>query len=123
MAPRSERIGYFDFYAGPGRYESGEKSTPLLIIEQAIADPKLAARLVSVFNDADPGHTQSLQAELQALPGYDRLTFEPQIVTGEVDDALVSQFESINTIPALSFIDPWSYNGLLLGLNKSGMDD
>src|SRR5436190_1804539 len=32
-----QRIAYVDLFAGPGRYEDGAKSTPLLILEQAIA--------------------------------------------------------------------------------------
>src|SRR5882724_9067434 len=34
------RIGYIDLYAGPGRYKDGSASTPLLILEKVIAQPK-----------------------------------------------------------------------------------
>ena len=37
---RSNRIGYVDLYAGPGRFMDGTKSTPLLILERAINDPR-----------------------------------------------------------------------------------
>jgi len=123
MAPRAERIGYWDLYAGPGRYGSGEKSTPLLILEQAINDPRLAQRLVTIFNDADSTNTQSLRSEIEALPGYEKLTFQPQILTGEVNDDLVARFESVRTIPSLSFIDPWGYKGLSLRLIRSVIKD
>src|SRR5438128_2151118 len=46
MAKRAERVGYFDFFAGPGRYKTGEKSVPLLVLERAIASPDLRQRLV-----------------------------------------------------------------------------
>lgn len=35
-------IAYIDLYAGPGRYKDGAASTPLLILEQAIANPRIA---------------------------------------------------------------------------------
>ncbi|MCK9518099.1 MAG: three-Cys-motif partner protein TcmP, partial [Dehalococcoidia bacterium] len=54
MKGQADKIGYLDFYAGPGRYASGEKSTPLLVLEQAISNPGLADKLVTVFNDIDP---------------------------------------------------------------------
>lgn len=33
------RIAYVDLFAGPGRYEDGTPSTPLMVLEKAIADP------------------------------------------------------------------------------------
>jgi hypothetical protein len=38
---RSDRIAYVDLFAGPGRYGNGTKSTPLLILETAIANPQI----------------------------------------------------------------------------------
>ncbi len=37
-------IAYLDLFAGPGRYQDGTKSTPLLILQQAIADPDMIAQ-------------------------------------------------------------------------------
>ena len=54
MVKMADRIPYIDLYAGPGRYKTGDKSTPLVILERAIASPDLSRRLVSIFNDADP---------------------------------------------------------------------
>ena len=120
---RAERIGYFDFFAGPGRYKTGEKSTPLLIIERALASQDLTSRLVTVFNDANPEFTSTLKAEIDALPGVDRLKYQPQILTGEIGEELIQHFERIRTIPALSFIDPWGYKGLSLRLIRAVIKD
>ena len=38
----SGKIAYMDLFAGPGRYEDGTKSTPLLVLERAIQDPDSA---------------------------------------------------------------------------------
>lgn len=122
ISKRAQRIGYFDLYAGPGRYGTGQKSTPLRILEKAIAEPDLASRLVTVFNDANPNYTESLQAEIDSMPGIDKLKYSPQILTGDVDD-LVQKFAEIRTIPAISFIDPWGYKGLSLELLHAVMKD
>src|SRR3990172_5537900 len=62
-------IAYIDLFAGPGRYEDGAKSTPLLILEEAVQNPDLRDHLVTIFNDLDSGHTQSLEREIDAIPG------------------------------------------------------
>jgi three-Cys-motif partner protein len=103
----AQRIGYFDFFAGPGRYQSGQKSTPLLILEKAIASPSLRPKLVSMFNDADPNFTASLQQEINDLPGIASLKYAPNVYTGKVGEEFYEHFERIKTIPSLSFIDPW----------------
>ena len=119
----SERIGYFDFFAGPGRYKTGDKSTPLLILEHALASQDLTSCLVTVFNDANPEFTSTLEAEINALQGIDRLKYRPRVLTGESSDELIEHFEGIKTIPALSFIDPWGYKGLSLRLIRAVIKD
>ncbi len=74
---RENRIGYFDLFAGPGRYDDGTKSTPLLILEQAIQDDKLSQMLVSMFNDNDPNHTQSLSKAIRELEPLRKLSRHP----------------------------------------------
>src|SRR5450759_624427 len=70
---RAGRIAYIDLFAGPGRYKDGTKSTPLLVLEQAIADPEISKRLVTVFNDANSDNTKSLETAISELPGINRL--------------------------------------------------
>ena len=60
----SKTLTYIDLFAGPGRYKDGTKSTPLLVIEKAIADPKLRNRLVTMFNDVDENNSQTLISEI-----------------------------------------------------------
>lgn len=47
------RLAYIDLFAGPGRYKDGSKSTPLMVLEKALADDALSRLLVPMFNDAD----------------------------------------------------------------------
>jgi three-Cys-motif partner protein len=118
-----DRIAYIDLFAGPGRYKNGAKSTPVKIIEQAIANPDMRQRLVAVFNDKDEENIQSLQQALEALPGYDMLKYRPQIHHGEVGDEIVKEFEEAKLVPTLSFVDPWGYKGMTLRLINSVLKD
>lgn len=116
---KAQRIGYFDLFAGPGRYETGEKSVPLLILEEAVKSDHIRTRLVSLFNDAKPSHTSTLKSEIDQIPGIETLKFPPRVFTGEVNDDLAAYFEQTDTIPAITFIDPWGYKGLSLRLIKA----
>jgi three-Cys-motif partner protein len=110
------RIGYIDLFAGPGRYKDGAASTPLRVLEKAISKPDYCERLVTIFNDKDENSAQALEREIHALPGIDALKHRPQIWNQEVGDKIAMEFERINTIPLLAFIDPWGYKGLSLQL-------
>jgi three-Cys-motif partner protein len=116
---KGERIAYIDLFAGPGRYKDGTKSTPLLILETAIADPEMHERFVTVFNDADPANAEALTKEINEIPGIRSLKHRPQIQAEEVGDKIVQMFEKLNLIPTFFFVDPWGYKGLSLGLINS----
>jgi three-Cys-motif partner protein len=61
------RIAYLDLFAGPGRYQDGAASTPLLILQEAIKNPKMSQMLVTEFNDRDANNSQSLETAIKAL--------------------------------------------------------
>jgi len=117
------RIGYVDLFAGPGRYTSGAMSTPLRILETAIADPIFSQRLVTIFNDKDEAHVKRLQEAIESLPGYEKLKYKPEIRNQEVGTEIAKEFEDSHTIPMLAFIDPWGYKGLSLGLVNAFLKD
>ena len=115
------RLGYIDLFCGPGKYEDGSVSTPLLILEHVIASPDLHDKIIVVFNDAETKRTAELDQNIQALPGIETLKYRPTIRTGEVDDALVQEFAAIDMVPAFSFIDPFGYKGVTLELLEALM--
>jgi three-Cys-motif partner protein len=49
----SNKIAYIDLFAGPGRYLDGSQSTPLRILQNAIQNPDIRERLVTLFNGKD----------------------------------------------------------------------
>jgi len=119
---RSPRIGYVDLYAGPGRFVDGTKSTPLLILERTIRDPRMREKLVTYFNDGKPAHANSLEASINALPGLGTLTYAPKIDKHQVGPRTVAAFEKPH-IPTFAFIDPYGYKGLSLGLVNAIIKD
>ena len=126
ILPRSHsnKILYIDLFAGPGRYhDSGTKSTPLLILEKAIEDPKMAGALVTIFNDKDADYSESLANEIKALEGVEKLLYKPQIHNFEVGKEIVEELEKLSLVPTLCFVDPWGYKGLSLRLINSVLKD
>ena len=49
LPPDKQKIAYVDLFAGPGCYKDGSKSTPIKILEKAIADPNFAKMLLTLF--------------------------------------------------------------------------
>lgn len=117
------RIAYIDLFAGPGRYKDGTVSTPMLVLERALADPDMRKMLVTVFNDKDKENVKSLSQVIDALPGIEQLKHKPQIQSGEVGAEIVKMFGKMRLVPTLFFVDPWGYKGLSLALINSVLKD
>ena len=119
------KIGYLDLFSGPGRYDDGEPSTPLIVLENAINhwNAKVRNTIQLTFNDADPQNVTRLKREIKNNKNLHRLKIRPKTYELEVNSDFVKDFESITTIPTLSFIDPWGYKGLSLPLVRSLVKD
>jgi three-Cys-motif partner protein len=121
--PATDRIAYIDLFAGPGRYENGALSTPLLILQQAIEDAEMRQRLVTVFNDKDEENVEALRKAIDELPGIESLRHRPIIWNYEVGEDIAETFEQMNIVPTLFFVDPWGYKGLSLRLINAVVKD
>lgn len=120
IAPTAKRYGgkiaYIDLYAGPGRYKDGAASTPLLVLEHAIGAPDLPAMLITHFNDGNKDHSNTLQSEIDNLPGIKKLKYKPHVACGEIDEEAADFFAKTHLVPAFSFVDPFGYKGLSLNI-------
>lgn len=117
------KIAYIDLFAGPGRYQDGTQSTPLLVLRQAIDDVAMRQMLVTWFNDKDANNSRSLQQAIDELPGIEKLKFKPRVFNEEVGTEMVKMFEEMQLIPTLFFVDPWGYKGLSLQLVNAVVKD
>ncbi|MBU1082516.1 MAG: three-Cys-motif partner protein TcmP [Spirochaetes bacterium] len=120
---RGDRIAYIDLFAGPGRYEDGSDSTPCMILERAIKDPRISSRLVTLFNDKDTNNVKSLEKTIASIPDIEKLKYKPEINNEEVGEDIVKMFEDMRLVPTLFFVDPWGYKGLSLRLINSVLKD
>lgn len=119
----AQKIAYIDLFAGPGRYQDGAQSTPLKILNHALSNSDLKERLVTVFNDKDVDNSKSLSNAISEIPNINELSFYPKVWNEEVGENIVAQFEQMNLIPTLFFVDPWGYKGLSLRLVNSVLKD
>jgi three-Cys-motif partner protein len=116
-------IAYVDLFAGPGIYKDGTKSTPLLVLEKAIADIDMRERLVTILNDSSLSNVRSLEIAIAGLNGIGQLKHQPDIDAGEVGEETARAFKKIRLIPTFLFADPWGYKGLSLSLIGSFLKD
>ena len=117
------KIAYIDLFAGPGRYEDGANSTPLLVLETAIREEKIRDTLITIFNDKDEEMISKLKQAIESIEGINELRYKPQIETTEIGEEIVKMFEDMKLIPTLFFVDPWGYKGLSLRLINSVLKD
>lgn len=121
---RSGKIGYFDFFAGPGIYADGTESTPLQIARTVLADEQLRKITLMLFEDKDPDAAQSLSKALAGLDGVDSLAYAPKISHGESARKQIEDlFKTRSLIPTFMFLDPFGYAGLTRDLMQAILKD
>ena len=112
------RIGYYDLFAGPGKYDDGNPSTPILLARNCVKDSYLRERVWMVFNDKE--YKEALEQNFtQEFPTG---TFTQKVY---FRDQEVGTCEGINTFlvkdttengrnecPAVLFIDPFGYKNI-----------
>lgn len=112
---RGREVGYADLFAGPGRYENGEKSVPLAVCEKVVADERLRSLVRLWFNEADPNLAAQLEHNIQKVDGIAALRYEPRVTKKVISTALAPRLERLS-IPTFTFADPCGYKGLSLRL-------
>jgi len=115
----SNKIAYLDLFSGPGYFKDGTKSTPILVLESALVNTDLRNMLVSVFNDMNMDHCESLRQAIKSIPNIETLRYQPLVLNECVGQKIADELNHIQLIPSLSFVDPWGYKGLSLQLIKS----
>lgn len=109
------QFGYFDMFAGPGIYEDGSISTPLMVAKNCYDNPYLRDRAWLVFNDM--GFGEKLKENFEKYYPSGSFYNEPYFasrVFGEcpaIDRFLVRDTRKgyYNECPTVLFIDPWGY--------------
>lgn len=111
-----QEIRYLDLFAGPGLYEDGNLSTPLLIANSCAEDPVLSKKVRLLFNDNKYSSELKQNFEKHFQDGVfnykpnfgDKTVGEDQKITSY----LVKKTAIPNPYPTLLFFDPWGYKGI-----------
>jgi three-Cys-motif partner protein len=114
---------YLDFFAGPGQFDDGSQSTPLLLLPKLIASKKLRAGVNTWFSDTNAIAIERLRSNVAAIAGVDQLAFPPVIEVQRIDDEIASELEDISMMPTFAFLDPFGYRGLSAKLVGSIVKD
>ena len=112
VGAKADKLVYVDLFAGPGRYKDGSPSTPLLILQHAIGEPRLRSILVSMFNDENAAFAEQLKREIAQLSNVQQLRHKPAVYDGVVDAEMAELFRGTDLAPTFAFIDPWGYKGI-----------
>jgi len=114
-------IGYVDLFAGPGRYDDGSPSTPLLVLQKALERDERTKALVSLFNEPNTEYHRRLEANIKSLPAVERLAHAPIFMSEKVDTDYSPFLKEVSGIPTLFFVDPWGYKGVSIDLLRSAV--
>lgn len=113
-----KKIGYFDLFAGPGKYEDGNPSTPLLVARECMKLSWLKNRVWMVFNDKEYSDTLKHNFEEEFPQGTfpNKPHFGHSVVgeNADIDSFIMSsRMEGrYNECPSLMFIDPFGYKSI-----------
>jgi three-Cys-motif partner protein len=117
---REGKIMYVDLFCGPGQYEDGTPSIPLLILEHAINTPALCEHLQTVFNDKEKEYVNDLEARIAKLPGIERLRHQPKFRNRTIGRDIIPHIKRLD-VPSLFFADPFGYQGVSIDLIEAAL--
>ena len=111
-----EKIIYLDLFSGPGIYEDGNYSTPILIAKACAEKGRLNELVHLGFND--PFQIENLKRHyFKIFDNRDPFKFKTKFgnrVVGEdpkIYEFLMRAPKEYNTKPTLLFFDPYGYKG------------
>jgi len=113
---KQDKIAYVDLYAGPGKYEDGNPSTPLLIGKACASDRELKNLVHLMFNDNE--HIEKLKLNfIEHFPAgtfkYDPRFADKTVGTDEgITKYLTQKWGKPNKTPTLLFVDPFGYKSI-----------
>ncbi|HEX3386868.1 MAG TPA: three-Cys-motif partner protein TcmP, partial [Mucilaginibacter sp.] len=111
-----EEIRYLDLFAGPGKYEDGNLSTPLLLADLCAKDTSLSEKVRFLFNDKE--YSNQLKQNFNERYPLGTFKLNPRFgseIVGEseaINKHLNKVTNGLNKKPTLLFFDPWGYKGI-----------
>jgi three-Cys-motif partner protein len=106
----ASEIIYIDLFCGPGRFDNGEPSTPIALLD-TIDSFKLGAirqKIRIIFNDENSEYITALKKSVEEHEVVRKLCNAPEIFNKRACDVDIKKY-TIKKVPIFSFIDPWGY--------------
>ncbi len=121
LGKHHQRINYIDGFAGPGEYSGGEKGSPIIAIESAMAHVDQGTLDSSVevnfiFVERKKRFADHLRSQLSSLNPPSQ--FKISVVDGEFSDVIggkiLDQLEQDDKrlAPTFAFVDPFGFSGI-----------
>src|SRR5437870_5756025 len=99
-------LAYMELFAGPGTFDDGTKSTPLLVMENILASPH-AGRFHVILNEKFEDFADRLKRNIDLLPNIGKLPQPPTLLREEVTQHNVTEFlRYVHDFPTVLFVDP-----------------
>ena len=114
-----KQIAYVDLFSGPGTYEDGTPSTPVLVLQEALKSEDILERIHITFNDKDRNHAHSLRLTVDGFEGIDRFIYKPIVSNFDVTCQIRSWLRELPDMPTLLFLDAWGYKDLSVDVIES----
>lgn len=113
----TKKVVYIDGFCGPGRYDKGEKGSPIIALELAIDHAKILVNteFIFVFIDKEKAYIDYLQHEInqKALPpNLHIMTYNNEfadVMSGIFNDL---QSRGQHLAPTFAFVDPFGFSGI-----------
>jgi three-Cys-motif partner protein len=117
---REGKLMYVSLFCGPGEYNDGTRSTPLLVLDHTIATANLRENVQLVFNDENRGFIKKLEKHIADTPGVETLRYKPALRNRVVDRSIIPHLQKVE-VPTMYFADPWGYQGVSINLIKAAL--
>jgi len=119
MGSTNSNVMYIDGFCGPGRYLGGECGSPIIALQEAIAQFKYLQNtdVTFIFSDIDFNRIQHLKTEINLLQPPSKFNIHP--VADSFENVLTNIFTDLgknNLPPTFAFIDPFGWAGLPFSL-------
>jgi len=105
----AKELYYIDLFCGPGVYDNGEKSTPILILERILKNKKTAGKFNVFLNDKNKNYMKKLENKIIHMENIAQLksiTFSCKEI-GKENPTLDTKNNH-----AFVIFDPWGYKGI-----------
>lgn len=113
------QIAYIDLFSGPGKYNDGTPSTPILVLKEALKNPEICDRIMITFNDSDSNCVESLRHVINDFEDINQFKFRPQVHNIVVQRQLAELLADLPQVPTLLFVDAWGYKEISIELVDS----